>query len=108
MIELTACQREDGNLQLPQFLVGYQWIGTQRTAKFRIKVVFPELGFFCPTLFHQQFNCLVAQQPDADIRQIEMLFLQFAKGLHRGFLQHVFQYGRCLTAADEYPMVLGH
>ena len=34
---------------------------------------------------------LVAEQPDAYIRQVEMILLQLAKGLDGRFLEHLLQ-----------------
>ena len=91
MVELPSCQREDGDLQLSQLLIGDQRIRPQRTAELSIEVVFLERLLPCPGFLHQQFDGLVAEQPDAYIRQVEMILLQLTKGLDGRLLEHLLQ-----------------
>ena len=110
MIELAPSQGENGHLQLLQFLVSNQWICTQGASEFGIEVVLFEVRWtrFTNASLHQQLYSLVAEQPDTNIRQIEMIFLYLAKCLYRGLLQHFLQYRRCTTITHKHTMILSH
>ena len=108
MIELTAWQRHHSHRQRLQFRVVNGGIGPQRTTELRIQIVFAETG--SPNIHRfllQQPHRLVAQHPDADIRQIEVVLQQFRQRLRRRLLQHLLQDVRRTAVAHEYPVVLG-
>ena len=112
MVELSSRQGHDGYRQLAQFFIIDGGVGAQRAAKLRVKVVFFKGELSGRTAgnsraLHEQLDRLVAQQPDADVRQVEMVFLQHCQLFHAGFLQHLLQHARRLTATDEDTMVLG-
>ena len=112
MIELTAWQRHHSHRQRLQFRVVNRRIGPQCTTEFRIQIVFAEIHAIGSPVARsaallQQPHRLVAQHPDADIRQVEVVLQQLRQRLRRRLLQHLFQDVRRTAVAHEHPVVLG-
>ena len=112
MVELTARQRYDGYCQLVQFFVFNEGVSAQRTTELSVEVVLLEGEPSGRTAgnsraLHEQLYCLVTQQPDADVRQVVMVFLQCCQLLYAWLLQHLLQHIGSSAVADEDTVVLG-
>ena len=102
VIELPTCQGQNGHFQGGYLIVGLRGVCAQGTAELRVEVV------FFLTALYQQGNGLITEEPDTDIRQIEMILLKLSERLYRGFLEHLLQHRGRLAIADEHPVILRH
>ena len=82
------------------------WMSAQRAAELTVEVVFLDMVTLDRT-FHQELHSTVGEQPNTDIRQIEMVFEQFCEAFGTGLLQHLLQHVRGATVADKDPVILG-
>ena len=108
VIERSPCQRHNSHCQFVQFRVVNGRMCAQRTTKLRIQVIFVYLC--APGIhrtFHQQLHSTVAQQPDADISQIEVVLQQRSQRFGTGFLEHHLQNVGCTLVTDKHPVVFG-
>ena len=86
-------------------------MGAQGTAELGVEVVFFDGELSRPGVlgaFHQQLDSAVAEQPDANIGQVEMVFQQFRQALSIRLLQHHLQHIRRTTVTDKNTVVLGN
>ena len=117
MIELAARQRHYRNLQTGDLVIRLRRLCAQGTAKLAIKIIFFKASMTSltsltslasPAALREQRHSTVREHPHTDIRQKEMIALQFGERLDRRFLKHLLQHGGRTPAADEDAMVLGH
>ena len=50
----------------------------------------------------------VAEQPHADVGEIEVVALQLLQSVGAGLLQHLLQHLWRVPVGDEHPMIAGH
>ena len=80
MVELATLQRHNGYRELMQLGVVDGRMGAQRTAELAVEIVFlkasraSRTSRTSHTTLHEQLHGAVGEQPDTDIRQIEMVF----------------------------------
>ena len=105
MIEIPPFQRQDGHRQAVQLRVVQRRTVSQCQTELGVHVVKRQLPVTVRTL-HHQFHRPVAQQPNPDVHQEQMLAHQCAQLGHTGFLQHESQPLRRPAVRYEHPMVL--
>ena len=105
MVKVPAFQRQDGHRQAVQFRVVQRRAVAQCQTELRVHIVKRQPAVTIRTL-HHQFYRPVAQQPDSDVHQEQVLAHQCAQLGHTGFLQHESQPLRRTAFRYEYPMVL--
>ena len=86
VVELTTCQGNDSHTKTGDITIGRCRVCAKCTTKLAIEIVFPTR-----TTVSQEFNSLVAEEPDANICEVVMIFLKCAECLDRWFLKHLFQ-----------------
>ena len=96
MIELSSLERQHHHLELVHCRVVGHGVGAQRAAELSIKVVGRYLAILL-TMAPQRLHRLVAQQPHADVGEVEMVVLELLERFDRGLLQHAFQVGGMRT-----------
>ena len=109
MVELATRQRHDGYRQRLQLRVVDGRLSAQGAAEIGVQVIFADAS--PPSIHrppHEQLHGTVAEQPDADVRQVEMVLLQFGQPLDAGLLQHLLQHAGRPAVADEDTMILGN
>ena len=107
MIELSPLERHDRYLELVDFWVGDDRRRAKRTAKLPVKVVGGGISILL-TVSCEHFHSLVAEYPQTDVGEIEMLTDEVLERFHRWFLQHTFQGGGVFPFRYEYPVGCRH
>ena len=123
VVELATGQREDGHAELLQLVVVEGGIGAEAAAEVGVEVVVADAhsvativsgagiaGAFVGRelgLLHEQLDGTVAQQPNADVSQVEVVAQESVERLDGGFLQHTLQHRRVIACRYEDSMVLG-
>ena len=124
MIELATRERHYGHGQLAQGGVVERGMRAQRTSEVGIQVVEghllarngrqrlpavePRHGIDRNAARHEQTDGTVAEQPDADVGQIELLPLERLKLFHGRLLKHLAQDMRRRTVGNEDTVIAGH
>ena len=109
MIELPARQRHNSDLQAGDLVIRLRRLCPEGTAKFAIKIIFPKTSLTSPpSALREQRHSPIAEHPHPDIRQTEMIALQFRERLNRWLLEHLLQLRGRTPAADKDTMILRH
>ena len=87
MVELTTGQGHDGHTEIGDVTIRLGGVSAQGTTKLTIEVVFPTLA-----TLGENLDGFVAEEPDANISQEVMIFLNLCQRLDGGFLEHLFQH----------------